>query len=119
MLTATHGLRARLTLSCLLLSLSPRVASAFLFFFLSASSVQVEHAEICEEYEGQMKELEEILASGPASANVSVEQLVKQVSIFTCVFVCVCNPPATLRCGYPTHTRQSLHRQHSLRLRFF
>lgn len=26
-----------------------------------------------------MKELEEILASGPASANVSVEQLVKQV----------------------------------------
>lgn len=40
-----------------------------------------------------MKELEEILASGPASVNVSVEQLVKQV---LCVFVFVpllCPPP--------------------------
>eukprot|EP00903_Cladosiphon_okamuranus_P006666 g6508.t1 len=38
----------------------------------------VEHAAICEEYQGQMKELEAILANGPSEANVSVEQLVKQ-----------------------------------------
>lgn len=43
--------------------------------------VQVEHAKVCEEYEDQMKELEEILAAGPAALNISVEQLAKQVCI--------------------------------------
>lgn len=41
--------------------------------------VQVEHAKVCEEYEDQMKELEEILSAGPAAMNISVEQLAKQV----------------------------------------
>lgn len=40
---------------------------------------QIEHQEICEEYAMQMKELEEILAQGPAAMNVSLEQLAKQV----------------------------------------
>lgn len=43
---------------------------------------QVEHQAICEEYQDQMTELEEILAKGPASMNISVEQLAKQVTIF-------------------------------------
>lgn len=40
---------------------------------------QLSHTEICEEYAAQMKELEEIMAKGPASMNVSLEQLAKQV----------------------------------------
>lgn len=39
----------------------------------------MEHAKVCEEYEEQMKELEEILSAGPAAQNISVEQLAKQV----------------------------------------
>ncbi|CAM9649142.1 unnamed protein product [Scytosiphon promiscuus] len=38
----------------------------------------IEHAEVCEEYQEQMKELEEILSAGPAAMNISVEQLAKQ-----------------------------------------
>lgn len=83
---------------------------SFRFAFLST---QVEHAEICEEYEGQMKELESILASGPEMANVSVEQLVKQVCmrrvhplpyrLYVCVFVCF---------GYVTHVSKAWDGQH-------
>lgn len=40
---------------------------------------QIDHAKVCEEYQDQMKELEEILAAGPAAMNISVEQLAKQV----------------------------------------
>eukprot|EP00904_Undaria_pinnatifida_P012492 jgi/Undpi1/8373/HiC_scaffold_25.g10841.m1 len=38
----------------------------------------IDHAKVCEEYQDQMKELEEILAAGPAAMNISVEQLAKQ-----------------------------------------
>ncbi|CAN0138263.1 unnamed protein product [Ascophyllum nodosum] len=38
----------------------------------------VTHAAICEEYQEQMAQLEEILAAGPAAVNVSVEQLAQQ-----------------------------------------
>ena len=102
-LASTHAAAPFFVSLSLPAPLVPRgVAAPSLFSLVGVffSWVQVEHAAICEEYEGQMKELEEILASGPASANVSVEQLVKQVgTLFTqltgvlrvvCVCVCVC-----------------------------
>ncbi|CAM9334955.1 unnamed protein product [Ectocarpus sp. 8 AP-2014] len=38
----------------------------------------VTNEKVCDEYQDQMKELEEILAAGPAAMNISVEQLAKQ-----------------------------------------
>lgn len=65
-------------------------------FFLGFIHAQVEHAAICEEYEGQMKELEGMLAAGPSSANVSVEQLVKQVLFFKLFTSCLWRAPLWL-----------------------
>lgn len=56
----------------------------FLFLFpcfLFSLSPQVTQTEVCAEYADQMKELEEILAAGPAAMNISVEQLAKQVRL--------------------------------------
>lgn len=66
--------------SCACLLLSFFFLSLLLLLLLLARRPQVEHAAVCAEYEDQMKELEEILAAGPAAMNVSVEQLAKQVS---------------------------------------
>ena len=59
--------------------LPPRDLSLIPSAFFVCLPSQVTATKVCEEYQDQMNELEEILAAGPAAMNISVEQLAKQV----------------------------------------